>query len=168
MKYKYDITSEKEFKRVATFKGKPKGFIIFDSYNNEWFPLKMITIDKVDFNLRVIKDEFHRKYGGASSTELFMPWHYTIEFIGKNYFPILTRPIMYKSLIPGYEDYISICITGDTNLDIYSPDFYKVIAHQVMNSVHYIPGWRLNPSDYTTYHNLGSGFKELQLEKNFR
>ena len=51
MKYKYDISAEKEFKRVATFKRKPEGIIIFDSYNNEWFPLKLVKIDKVDFSL---------------------------------------------------------------------------------------------------------------------
>lgn len=168
MKYKYDISAEKEFKRVAIFKGKPKGFIIFDSYNNEWFPLEMVKVDKADFSLRLVKDEFHRKFGGSSATELFMPWHYSVEFIGKNYSCISTRPITYKSLIPGYENYISICIIGDSSIDIYSPDFYRTLAHTVINPLHYMQGWRLNPSDYTTFHNLGKGFKESQLKKNFR
>lgn len=168
MGYKYDISAEKEFKRVATFKKKPDGFIIFDSYNNEWFPLKSVTVDKVDFNLKSIKDEFHRKYGGSVMQEIFLPWHFSVEFISKNYYCINTRPIMYKSLIPGYENYISICIVGDSNLDIYSPEFYKVIAHTIMNPIHYIPGWKLDPDGYTKYHNLGSSFKENNLEKNFR
>ncbi len=168
MKYKYDVSAEKEFKRVSTFKKRPEGFIIFDSYNNEWFPLKLIKVDKVDFNLRVMKDEFHRIYGGSSMTDIFMPWHYNVEFIGKNYYINSTRPIMYKSLIPGYENYITICITGDSNIDIYSPEFYKVIAHTVMNPLHYMPGWRLNPDSHTEFHNLGSGFKENNLKKNFR
>lgn len=168
MKYKYDISAEREFKRVATFKRPPKGFIIFDSYNNEWFPLKLVTVDKVDFNLRILKDEFHRTFGGSAMQEIFMPWHYTVELISKNYYCLSTRPIMYKSLIPEYEDYITICVVGDSNIDIYSPEFYKVIAHTVMNPLHYMPGWKLNPSDYTTFHNLGSGFKESQLIKNFR
>lgn len=168
MKYKYDISAEKEFKRVATFKRPPKGFIIFDSYNNEWFPLKIVKVDKVGFDLRVVKDEFHRTYGGSSMTEIFMPWHYSIEFIGKNYFVNSSRPIMYKSLIPGYEDYITICIIGDSNTDIYSPEFYKIIAHTIMNPIHYIPGWRLNPDGNTEFHNLGSGFREVNLTKNFR
>lgn len=168
MKYKYDISAEKEFKRVATFKRKPDGFIIFDSYNNEWFPLKLVTVDKVDFNLRIIKDEFHRTYGGSAMQEIFMPWHYTVELISKNYYCVNTRPIMYKSLIPGYENYISICVVGNSDLDIYSPEFYKVIAHTIMNPIHYVPGWRLDPDGNTEYHNLGSGFKENNLEKNFR
>jgi len=168
MKYKYNISAEKEFKRTATFKRPPKGFIIFDSYNNEWFPLKLVTIDKVDFSLRIIKDEFHRDFGGSAMQELFMPWHYTVELISKNYNVISTRPIMYKSLIPGYEDYISICIVGDSNKDIYSPELYKVIAHTIMNPIHYIPGWRLNPDGNTEYHNLSKNFKVQQLEKNFR
>jgi len=167
MKYKYDLSAEKEFKRVAVMP-KPRGFIVFDSFNNEWFPLSTVTVDKTTFNLRLLKDEFHRTYGGSSYQELFMPFHYSVELIGKNYYCTSTRPINYKSLIPGYEEYISICIVGDSNLDIYSPDFYKVIAHTVMNPLHYIQGWRLNPADKTTFHNLGSGFKEKQLEKNFR
>ncbi len=168
MNYKYNLTAEREFKRINIFKRPPKGFIIFDSYNNEWFPLKLVTIDKVDFSLRIVKDEFHRAFGGSSMTELFMPWHYTVELIAKNYNVLCTRPIMYKSQIPGYEDYISICIVGDSNIDIYSPELYKVIAHTVMNPIHYIPGWRLNPEGNTTYHNLSNKFKVAQLEKNFR
>ena len=168
IKYKYDISAEREFKRVAVFKGKPKGIIIFDSYNNEWFPLKLVTIDKIDFNLRVMKDEFHRTYGGSAMAELFMPWHYNVEFIGKNYYIASTRPITYKSLIPGYEDYISICITGDSNIDIYSPELYKTIAHTIINPLHYLIGWHIKPDQQVEYHNLGSGFKEMQLKKNFR
>lgn len=168
MDYKYDISAEREFKRVASFKRPPKGFIIFDSYNNAWFPLKLITIDKVTFGLRVIKDEFHRTYGGSAMQEIFMPWHYNVELIGKNYYAVNTRPITYKSLIPGYEEYIAICITGDSNKDIYSPEIYKVIAHTIMNPLHYIQGWRLNPDGHTEYHNLSKNFRTQQLEKNFR
>lgn len=97
-----------------------------------------------------------------------MPWHYTVELIAKNYNIINTRPIMYKSLIPEFEDYISICIVGDSNKDIYSPELYKVIAHTVMNPIHYIPGWRLNPDGNTQFHNLSKNFKTAQLEKNYR
>ena len=168
MKYKYDASAEKEFKRIATFKRKPKGFIIFDSYNNEWFPLKMVTVDKTTFDLRILKDEFHRTYGGSAAQDIFMPWHYNIELTGKNYYITSTRPITYKSLIPEYEDYISICITGNSDVDIYSPEFYKVMAHTAMNPLHYITGWRLNPESNTVFHNLGSGFRESQLQKNFR
>lgn len=167
MKYIYDTTAEKDFKRVATFKRRPKGIIIFDSFNNKFFPLKLVKVDKVDFNLRIIKDEFHRTYGGSTSTDLFMPWHFTVELIGKQYFPVITRPIMYKSLIPEYEDYISICVVGDSENDIYSPDFYKVISHLIINSLHYIPGWRLSQDDLE-FLDLGKGFKSNNIVKNMR
>lgn len=167
MKYEYNASAEKEFKRTHTFKRKPKGVIIFDSYNNRFFPLKIVRIDKVDFNFRIIKDEFHRTYGGSASTDLFMPWHYSVELIGKNYFPINTRPIMYKSLIPDYEEYITICITGDSEIDIYSNEFYKVISHLIINSLHYLPGWRMSVDDLE-FLDLGKGFKEANIIKNMR
>jgi hypothetical protein len=166
--YKYNTTAEKEFKRVASFIRKPKGIILFDSYNNEWFPTKIVTFDTTEFNLRKVKDDFHRQYGGSSASELFMPYHYFVEFIGKDYFPIQTRPIMYKSLIPGYEEYISVCIAGNSEEDIYPHQLYKMIAHLVLNSLHYIPGWKLNPESTIEYHNLGKQFKISQLEKHFR
>lgn len=168
MKYKYDISAEKEFKKVAIFKGKPKGILIFDSYNNDWFPLKLVEIDKNNFSLSIVKDEFHREFGGNSLEEIFMPWHYSIELMSKNYYAINTRPITYQSLIPGYEDYITICVIGNSNIDLYTPDIYRVIAHTVINPLHYIPGWHLVPDSVVQYHKLGSGFKTHQLIKNFR
>jgi len=166
--YKYNISAEREFKRVATFKRPPEGFIIMDSYNNDFFPMKQVQIDSSIFNLKVVKDEFHRTYGGSNTSEIFMPFHYSIEMINKNYYVVNNRPIMYKSLIPDYENYISICIIGDTNKDLYSPELYKVMAHMIMNPLHYIQGWRLNPDGHTTYHNLGNHFKKDLLEKHFR
>ncbi|MFA7129165.1 MAG: hypothetical protein WC136_08355 [Sphaerochaeta sp.] len=165
--YKYNTTNEKEFKRNGTFKRKPKGIIIFDSYNNKWFPLETVKVDSVMFNTRTIRDEFHRNYGGNSKTEIFTPWHYSIEFVGKNYYCLQSRPITYKSLIPEYEDYITICIVGDSNADIYSPEIYKTIAHTIINPLHYLIGWHIKPDD-TLYHNLGKNFKIHQLQNFFR
>jgi len=167
MKYKYNLDYEKEFKKSGLLKRPPLGFLIFDSYNNEWFPLKTVTLDKSTFSLRILKDEFHRTFGGSAASELFMPFHYMVEFIGKDYNVLSTRPLTYKSLIPGYEDYISICIAGDSNIDLYSPEVYKIIAHTIMNPLHYLTGWKINPDD-TKYHNLSKNFKISQLQKNFR
>ena len=166
--YTYDHSSEKDFKRNAILKKRPKGIIIFDTFNNEWFPLEAVEIDTNMYNLRVLKDEFHRIYGGSAIEDLFMPWHYTVEFIGKSYNVSSTRPIMYKSLIPGYEEYISVCIVGNSNKDMYTKELYKVIAATCLNSLHYIPGWRLNPDGNTQYLNLGKNFKVNQLEGLFR
>ncbi len=166
--YKYDTKAEKDYKIIANFKRPPKGIIIFDSFNNEWFPSKAIKIDNNQFNLRTLKDDFHREFGGDSKNDLFMPWHYQMEFTGKDYFATSTRPITYKSLIPGYEDYISVCIMGDSTNDIYPKNLYKIIAHQLLNPLHYIPGWKLNPKGKTEFHNLGEAFVERLLEKEFR
>ncbi len=166
--YKYDSSAEKDYKMVANFKRPPKGVIIFDSYNNEWFPIKLVKIDNNQFNLRTIKDEFHRQFGGNSREDLFMPFHYVVEFNGKDYYPTVTRPITYKSLIPGYEEYISVCVVGDSNSDIYPRGLYKTIAHNLLNPLHHIPGWKLNPRGNTIYHNLGEAFNNRSLEKELR
>lgn len=167
IKYKYDLSAEKSFVKVATFVSKPEGILIFDSYNNKWFPLKNVQIDKHGFNLSIIKEEFHMMYGGNSTTELFLPWHYNVEMIGKGYYPVVTRPITYKSLIPGYENYICVCITGDTHTDIYSPEVYRVIANLLIAPLHHFGTWHLT-EDTIQFHNIGSGFKEHQLRKNLK
>ena len=43
--YVYDNKAEKDYKSIANFKRPPKGIIIFDSYNNDWFPIKAVKID---------------------------------------------------------------------------------------------------------------------------
>ena len=160
--------AEKEFKRVNIFQPKPKGFIIFDTFNNSFFPIDLVTIDKIDFNFKNYVKEFHKLYGGSAETDLFMPFHFCVELIGKQYYPIQTRPIYYRSKIPEYSDYISICIMGDSNIDVYPHFMYKVLAHTIMNSFHYIPGIKLNPDEHTIYHNLGKQFKIDQIKKHFR
>jgi len=168
MKYKYDQSAERDFKRSAIFKSIPKGIIISDTYNNEWFPFSIVDIDNNKFNLRLIKDEFHRKFGGSTKEDIFMPWHYTVEFVGKNYNVSSSRPIMYKSLIPGYEDYISVFIIGNSKNDLYTKELYNVIAHMVLNSLRLLPGWRLDISDKIIYHNLGNNFDEKLLKMSLR
>ena len=167
-KFGEEQLSEREFIKSNIFRPKPKGILIFDSFNNKFFPLAIVAIDKGDFNLKAYIQEFRRKYGGSDSQDLFMPFHYSIELIGKSYFPVQTRPIMYRSKVPGYEDYITICILGDSNIDVYSHTLYKIIAHTVLNSLHYIPSFSLDPNGKTEYHKLGAQFKIEQLKKHFR
>lgn len=163
-----DSPAEKEFKRVNIFQPKPKGFVIFDTFNNKFFPIDLVKIDKTEFDLKAYIQYFHKTYGGSPESNLFMPFHFCVELVGKQYYPIQLRPIYYKSKIPGFEDYISICIMGDSNVDVYPHTMYKVIAHTIMNSFHYIPGIKLDPSETTTYHNLGKQFKLDQLKKHYR
>jgi len=166
--YKYNQTYEKEFKSGAIFKRAPKGIIIFDTFNNRWFPIDTVKIDTNMYNMRIIKDDFHHIYGGSSRDNIFLPWHYSVEFIGKSYISSVSRPIMYKSLIPGYEEYISICLVGDTNSDMYTKELYKVIAHNIINSFRYIPGWNINVVDNTELLDIGSSFNESELRKQIK
>ena len=166
MDMQYNTTAETTFTRIATFKRKPLGIILMDSYNNKWFPLKRIQFDKTTSNLRTIKNEFHQNFLGMNN-DLFLPWHYTVELIGKDYVTIVTRTLTYKSLIPEYNNYIVICIVGDSKKDMYTPKLYKTIAHSILNPLHYIPGWKLK-QDGLAYHNIGDSFMISQLEKEFR
>lgn len=166
MKYKYKVDFETEFKRGGAFITPPKGIIIFDSYNNPWFPLQWVRLDQNKFSTGTMKKEFHTIYGGIDT--LFMPWHYTVEYLDNDYYALSTRPITYKSLIPGYEEYISICIVGDSKTDVYSKELYKVLAHELINPLHYLQGWMINPESKVQYIELGQAFDKLQLTKNFR
>lgn len=159
---------EKEFNKANLFRPRPKGVIIFDSYNNEFFPIDLIQIDKSDFNLKHYITEFRKKYGGSESQDLYMPFHFSVELIGKQYFPIMTRPITYRSNVPGYEDYITICIMGDSKIDVYPHVLYKILAHTIINGIKYIPTFKMNLELDMTYHKLGDQFKIEQLKKHFR
>ena len=163
-----NLEYEKEFNKANIFRPKPKGILIFDSFNNKFFPLDIVAIDKGDFNLKSYISQFRRTYGGNESSDIFMPFHYSVELIGKTYFPIQTRPIMYRSKVPGYEEYITVCILGDSNIDVYPHSLYKIIAHTILNSLHYIPSFKLDPSEHTEYHHMGKQFKIEQLKKHFR
>lgn len=163
-----NLEYEKEYNKANVFRPKPKGILIFDSFNNSFFPLDIVTIDKGDFNLKSYISEFRKRYGGSESQDLFMPFHYSVELIGKTYFPVQTRPIMYRSKVPGYEEYITICIMGNSEIDVYPHSLYKILAHTIINSLHYIPSFSLDPNGKTEYHKLGVQFKVEQLKKHFR
>jgi hypothetical protein len=164
LKYKYDLTEEKEFKRSNIFNGKPKGVIIFDSYNNPFFPLKQIDLDDTKLSLPQIKQELKQKnYNGN-----FLPWHYWVEFVNNDYIVVQGRPLNYMTPLVGYNDYLSICIAGNSKHDIYLKKLYHIIADITMNSLHYLPSWKLNLIDETYLINLGKSFDEHQLIKHLK
>ena len=167
-KYVYDSAAETDFKKSGMLRRTPMGIIIFDSYNNPWFPMTSVTVDKNNFSLRLLRSEFHQKFGGSSFTDLYMPWHFTVELIDRNYYVISSRPLGYKSLIPEYEDYISVCIAGDSNIDVYPAELYKMISNMIINPMHYMPGWRINPYNNISTINIGKNFRYSQLSKNFK
>jgi hypothetical protein len=164
-----NASAEKGFTPNNLFSGPPKGVIIFDSYNNKYFPFRDTIMDDQNFNYRNIWSEYVKKYA-ATSNPLFFLSHYVVENIGRYPQILATRPIMYKSLFPRYEDFIAIMLVGNSQNDVYSPRYYRMLADIAMNSMHYIPGWRVNLEIHKNVilHNLGQGFIPGLLDKYLR
>ena len=58
-------------------------------------------------------------------------------------------------------------LVQDTD-DMYTKELYRTIAHTILNSLHYIPGWRLKIEDKLELLNIGQSFKENELRKLLR
>lgn len=159
--FHYNYAEEQEFKRSNIFDGIPKGFIIIDSYNNPFYPINILDLDDNKLSYPSIKQELLRK----NWTGYFTPWHYWVEFVNMDYIAIQGRPLNYRTPLPGFEDYIVICIAGNSNNDIYLKHLYKSLADILLNSLHYLPSWRLQAQEKTTLLNLGKSFDENQLIK---
>jgi hypothetical protein len=161
---KYNLAEEKEFKRSNIFENRPKGFVIIDSFNNPIFPMNIVDLDNSKFSYNAIKQELKRK----NWLGYFTPWHYWVEFVDLDYLAIQGRPLNYKNVLPGFEDYIIICIAGNSNNDIYMKNLYKCLADIILSSIHYIPSWKIEALPHLTLINLGKSFDENQLAKYLR
>jgi len=151
---------EREFKKNKIFETIPKGIIITDTYNCPRFPLQDIEIDKSNIvELSKLRREYISEYNARISN--FLPYHFTIEYIKNRYETFTTRPLMYKSLVYGYENYITVAIVGDSNKDVYSKHIYIEILNTI-NSFRLLPGWRLRDIQFV---NLGPNFQQEQILK---
>lgn len=135
-----DNVRENNFLRQFVIQ-KPEGWLIFDSYNNPWFPLNVREIDTADFDLKTIRKYFHFDYGGKPN-DLFLPWHYTIEIVNETPYIINTRPFNYQNIIPEYEKHLSVMIIGDSNKDIYNDNYYKCLS-TIINPFRFLNGFYL-------------------------
>ena len=162
--YKHDAYAENRFKRTNMMLGRPKGWLVMDSWNNKVFPMDIFSIDTMKFNTDKLLRWFHQKYGG-STRDLFLPWHWTIELVNERPYVIQTRPPMYKSNIPGYANYFTIMIIGDGNQDLYPGSFYKMMAHMIINPWKFIPSVRVPNSRENFVFWTGKGFKQDNLFK---
>jgi len=162
--FKYSVSDiqEKQFKRSGCFNTIPKGIVLLDTYNNPYYPNKEIELDSSIYNTKFLKEDFNRNYG-ADKLYLNLPWHFTIELVGIDYNVNCTRPLVYRSAIPDWEEYISFCILGNTDNDIYNNKIYKHLAN-IINSFKFIPGWKLKTQELE-FLNIGDSFKRSQLKK---
>jgi hypothetical protein len=153
---------EKEFNRAGVFPGNaPKGILIADTYNVPGYPLKdtQFELDDAKSSIYNIQLEYKKIYG-LTDEFLFLPWHYTVEIIRNKYVVYSTRPFLYSSLIPGYEDHLVICILGNSNKDLYTPHIYKLIAHQIINPLRVLPAFKTIRDPKNTKFLTGQNFKQ--------
>lgn len=136
------------------FTMKPQGFLIQDSYNNPFLPVRpRPRLDTSKMDLIHLFKRVRENYGRFSMD--FLPWHYVVEFIGNRYYVFNTRPIDLKYPLTTNEvltfekrketwdeitnlfmtdkifdisEAIHICIIGDSNSDIYTKKIYELIG----------------------------------------
>ena len=136
------------------FTTKPQGFIIQDSYNNPFLPVRpRPRVDTAKMDLIELFKRVRENYGRFSMN--FLPWHYVVEFITDRYYVFNTRPVDLRYPLTNKEvnrfkerkknwdsitkmfmqDYIfdiseaiHVCIIGDSNVDIYTRKIYELIG----------------------------------------
>jgi hypothetical protein len=156
----YEVTKERlDISRDAAsisnkFTTKPQGFIIQDSYNNPFLPVRpRPRVDTSKMDLIELFKRVRENYGRFSMN--FLPWHYVVEFIKDRYYVFNTRPSDFKYPLTNNEvekfverkkswdnitklfmqdkifdisEAIHICIIGDSNVDIYTKKIYELIG----------------------------------------
>lgn len=164
-KSKINLSNEKKYNSINKFQTRPKGVIIMDTFNNPFMPLKDIVLDSASsIEMAKIREELLRRY---KLDGVFLPWHYTVELQKNMYILNNTRPLTYRSLLPQYEDYIVICIAGNSEEDLYTKNLYIQIAEIVLNSLIQQPVYKLQIEEIILL-NLGNGFRKPQLKKLLR
>ena len=156
-----DRSLERKYIKTNTFQPNAKGFVLMDTWNNPQFPLTEIILDKTRYDSTIILHEFRRVYG-FSKMELFMPWHFQVELVGRDYIIQNTRPVNYLSLFKEYKEHICICVVGDSTKDIYMPDLYTKIAHLCIRP---FTKARVNRTPEEFINKLGKGFAFDQIKK---
>ncbi len=158
---------ENRFKQTHMMKTRPKGWLIADSWNNEAFPMDIFAVDTMKFNVEKLATSFHQVYGG-SVRDLFLPWHYIIDLVNSKPFVVQTRPLMYKSNVPGFKNHYTILLIGDGNQDIYPGSVYRQMSHMIINPMKYMIGARVPNSKENFTLQTGKNFdlnkilKEMQ------
>ena len=123
-----DKNLEQKYVKANIFDTMAQGFVIMDTMNNPKFPLADIILDRNKFDSTSVLKEYRKVYN-ITRQEIFMPWHFQVELVDKEYVIQNTRPINYKTPFKDWEQYICICIVGNSNDDVYMPDIYKKIAN---------------------------------------
>lgn len=179
--------------RSNYFTTKPQGIIIEDSYNNFLWPIRPVPrLDTNKCDFITLTKRFRELYLSFKSD--FLPWHYVIELIGDKYCVFNTRPINIrfpkkhddilinkekynyemwddetkkfinekKFLI---EEFIHICILGDTKKDVYPKNFYRVCASTCIKPFTYYFKLPQTINSRSFFFNIGSKINRDYLFK---
>ena len=152
---------EQRYEKQNTFSPTASGFVIMDTVNNPKFPLKDVILDKGKYDSNFVLREYRRVYG-MSPKEIFMPWHFQIELVEREYIIQNTRPVNYLSLFPEYRNRICICLVGDSTQDVYIPSLYTKIANMCIKP---FTKSRINQVKEDIIYKVDPAFAKHQLEK---
>jgi len=149
------LSSKDDVSVQNKFTIKPQGILITDTYNNPFFPIPRPKIDTAKFDLSEVYKQYQEFYGQGKS--LYLPWHFCVELVGKQYFVFNTRPldmkfpinsnfaeankkeknihwdkvtkVFFKYKIYDISEAIHICLIGNSDLDVYTTSVYKLVGH---------------------------------------
>lgn len=188
------VDSTEKSIRSNYFLTKPQGIIIQDSWNNFLFPIRPEPVlDTRKCDLPKLWKYYRQYYTSFKSN--FLPWHYVIEFIEGRYIAFNTRPINIRFPVKHQEalkqkddikfgvqwdeattdfmdkkiflleEAIHVCILGNSELDVYPKNFYKVLGDIAVKP--FIHLFRLpNSSRTRTFAlNMGQKFNQDYLFK---
>lgn len=131
-----------------------------DTYNNPDYGVKSFKADDTKSNFKAFVEQFRKEY--QWDKKYFLPWHFFVEIVGREYVIHTCRPFNYQSNFPNnlYKNKITIMVLGDSETDIYMSDIYSKIANMCITPYfHTVPRFPKKIS-----YNISS-FSKHQLEK---
>ncbi len=186
------LDSSKDSASVSNkFTTYPQGFLIQDSYNNPFLPVRpRPRIDTSKMDLIELYKRVRENYGRFSMD--YLPWHFVCELVKDRYYVFNTRPVdlrfplmskqvekkkeltenwdavtqlFMKNKIFDISEAIHICVIGDSNIDIYTKKTYEKIGRSCI--VPYLRYFRLTSGLFqrTFPLNLGKKFNINLLTK---
>ena len=113
---------------------RPQNIIVFDSYNNPFFPYPDIIVDKASFDLPRYRDFLEKQAGYTLS---FLPFHFYVEFVDDRHYVFLTRPLTLSPILEKkYDNSVAICILGDSDTDVYDRRVYSLLGSLISEIFH--------------------------------
>ena len=133
---------------------KPKGIIITDTFNDPLFPIPEPKVDTSKLDLVKTLKQFKDYYGKFKL--VYSVWHYIVEMVDMSYYAFNTRPLdmsfpvttnkalqiikknkvslngeaqkFFKEKPFDLSQAIHIKIIGDSSIDVYTRDFYRLLG----------------------------------------